>query len=87
MAAQMMTIQLTSHTYDRCWDEIQNEYLEAIDRRDEWKVALDKLNRLHGKRAILMPEFREAVRNYNALRGVVKTLKWVLDSNAEHPLD
>ena len=85
----MMTIQkpVTRHTYDRSWDEIQNEYLQAIDRRDDWKLALEKLNSLYGKKAILMPEFRDAVRNYNALRGVVKTLKWVLDSNAEHPLD
>ena len=61
--------------------EIHIMLAEAIERRDAWfdywnKTKLSKKDNI------------EALRNYTALRGVVKTLQWVmLDPNIEHPLD
>jgi hypothetical protein len=54
---------------------------EAIERRDAWlKYWKDtKLSRSDNV---------EALRNYTALRGVVKALQWVvLHPDIEHPLD
>lgn len=52
-------------------DEIQ-EILDAASRlRDTWSDA----SREEG---ITRAEFATAIRNYNALRGVIKTLQWVL---------
>ena len=62
-------------------EEIRGMLKEAIVRRDEWKSYWEshKLSR---------SENAEALRNFTALRGVVKALKWVLnDPEIEHPLD
>jgi hypothetical protein len=62
-------------------NEIQIMLDEAIGRRDAWLHHWDK-TKLSKKDNI------EALRNYTALRGVVKTLRWVmLNPNIEHPLD
>ena len=75
------------HTYDRSWEEIQEMYLDARERCAAWHLALQKIQKEHGKNSVKQPEWRDALRNYHALRGVVKALKWVLDSEADHPLD
>ena len=91
MAAQMMTITqslaATNNTYDRNWDDIQEMYLDARQRMKAWEVALKRIQKENGKHSVRQPEWRDALRDYHALRGVVKALKWVLDSNADHPLD
>ena len=76
-----------TNTYDRQWDDIQEMYLDARDRCAVWNLTLQRIQKAHGKNSVKVPEWRDALRNYHALRGVVKTLKWVLDSNADHPLD
>lgn len=65
----------------RTREEVQLMLDEAIVRRNAWfdywnKTKLSKKDNI------------EALRNYTALRGVVKTLQWVmLNPNIEHPLD
>lgn len=62
-------------------DDVREMLREATVRRDEWKAYFDT-NRLSRK------ENAEALRNFTALRGVVKALKWVLrNPEVEHPLD
>jgi len=62
-------------------EDIREMLREALERREEWKAYFTE-NRLTKK------ENAEALRNYTALRGVVKTLQWVLlDPKVEHPLD
>ena len=54
---------------------------QAKSRRDAWYSYWNN-NKLSRQ------ENAEALRNYTALRGVVKTLKWVLQhAEVEHPLD
>ena len=60
-------------------DEIQYMLEEAIILRDEWKEYFHS-----GK--MTTKQNAEALRNFTALRGVVKTLHWVLGSK-EHPLE
>jgi hypothetical protein len=61
--------------------EIQLMLEEAIERRDKW-LRYWKSTKLSKKDNV------EALRNYTALRGVVKTLQWImLNPNVEHPLD
>ncbi len=65
----------------RSREELQLMLAEAVDRRDQWLNYWDntKLSR---------KENVEALRNYTALRGVVKALKWALmHTDVEHPLD
>jgi len=65
----------------RSQEEIRQMLKEAIIRRDEWKIYFDN-------HKLTQRENVEALRNFTALRGVVKGLQWVLlDPNVEHPLD
>ena len=60
-------------------DEIQYMLEEAITLRDEWKEYFHS-----GK--MTTKENAQALRNYTALRGVVKTLRWVTGKN-NNPLE
>tara|TARA_Y100000004_G_scaffold113294_1_gene127175 strand:- start:393 stop:665 length:273 start_codon:yes stop_codon:yes gene_type:complete len=65
----------------RSREELQLMLADAIERRDQWFTYWDK-TKLSRKQNV------EALRNYTALRGVVKTLQWVLmHPDIEHPLD
>ena len=65
----------------RSREELQLMLAEAVERRDQWFNYWDK-TKLSRKQNV------EALRNYTALRGVVKTLQWVLmHPDVEHPLD
>ena len=65
----------------RSQEEIREMLKEAIIRREEWRTYF-KDHKLTQKENV------EALRNFTALRGVVKGLQWVLlDPNVEHPLD
>ncbi len=62
-------------------NEVQLMLADAIERRDKW-LHYYKSTKLSRKDNV------EALRNYTALRGVVKTLQWVmLHPEVEHPLD
>ena len=77
----MVEVPKEDETPTRHRTEIQLMLEEAVERRDAWFDYWDK-TKLSKKGNI------EALRNYTALRGVVKTLQWVmLNPNIEHPLD
>lgn len=62
----------------RSEDEIRTMLMDAESLKEEWKIHFHS-----GKMST--KENAEALRNYTALRGVVKALKWVLGSK-ENPL-
>ena len=62
-------------------NEIRDMLKEASKIRDRW------LQVLTDKSYADQTEMRRAIRNYNALRGVIKSLRWVLNEPlAENPL-
>lgn len=76
---EFMTEEIAAPIRNR--NEVQLMLAEAIERRDGW-LKYWQSSKLSKKDNV------EALRNYTALRGVVKTLQWVmLNSNVEHPLD
>ena len=85
----MMTIQdvQSPWTFDREWEEILEMRHEAVKRRDQWQKTILTLSQENGRKVSGRSDFKEAVRNYNALRGVVKALDWVLSTQATAPLD
>ena len=65
----------------RCREDIQLMLDDAIERRDAW-LNYWQDTKLSRKDNV------EALRNYTALRGVVKSLQWVMmHPDVEHPLD
>ena len=68
-----------SFTYERTWDEIHNMLDKAERKQNKHYTAM--LQGAKDKRMFHM-------RNYKALEGVVKALRWVLgDKDIEHPLE
>tara|TARA_R100000908_G_scaffold51824_1_gene27109 strand:- start:1595 stop:1810 length:216 start_codon:yes stop_codon:yes gene_type:complete len=66
-------------TYDRTWVEIE----DMLDRAER-KQNMHYTKMQKGKKA----ERIFHMRNYKALEGVVKTLKWTLgEKGIEHPLE
>lgn len=61
-------------------DDIRDMLMDAVEIRAMWLEIL--VNKTYEDKHGL----REAIRNYNALRGVVKSLRWVL-LDMESPLD
>ncbi|MBS72139.1 MAG: hypothetical protein CMO20_04190 [Thermoplasmata archaeon] len=70
-------------SYDRQWDEIE-EMLELAESRGiEWQEWFEEC-RDNGDR----DGMKEAARNFKALQGVIKCLKWVLgEQGVDHPLE
>ncbi|DAC16754.1 MAG TPA: hypothetical protein D7I06_04335 [Candidatus Poseidoniales archaeon] len=70
-----------SFTYDRSWKDIEN----MLDKAETAK------NRHHMAMMRYRPKSKEWVyhaRNFKALEGVVKSLRWTLgDKNVDHPLE
>lgn len=65
--------------YDKTWVEIEGMLSKAISKQN---MHLKMIQNSVGKERI------KHMRNYKALEGVVKSLKWVLgDEDIEHPLD
>jgi hypothetical protein len=60
-------------------EQIREMLLEAIEKKKQW---FDLWN----SRVMNTQQNAECLRNYTALRGVVKTLRWVLDE-VENPLE
>ena len=66
-------------TYDRTWEEIINMLDRAERKQNQHLTAMQTCPK--DKRMFHM-------RNYKALEGVVKSLRWVLgDKQIEHPLE
>ena len=66
-------------TYDRSWGEIEQMLFEAELKMNKHNTAA--LTAIKGK------ERMYHIRNYTALRGVIKTLRWVLgDMKVKTPL-
>ena len=56
---------------------------DAIQRRNEWEKAYKKTSNLGDRKTAMI-----CARNYKALEGVEKALRWVLnDDEINHPLD
>ena len=69
-------------SYDRSWSEIETMLENAVDKLSEWKSWFAQCQK-DGDR----DGMKEAARNYKALEGVVKTLRWTLgEKGAPSPL-
>jgi len=67
--------------YSRDWDEIEDMLYKAERTLNFHQIKMMEC-RPKSKRWV------EHARNFKALQGVVKTLRWVLgDKNVEHPLE
>ena len=70
-------------SYDRSWEEIERMLEVAEERVIEWQDWFETC-REEGDREGM----KEAARNYKALQGVVKCLKWVLgEEGISNPLE
>ena len=70
-------------SYDRSWGEIESMLEKAISRLNQWKSWFEQCKK-DGDR----DGMKEAARNYKALEGVVKTLKWTLgEKGVSSPLE
>ena len=71
-----------SFSYNRTWVEIEKMLEDAERRMNEHEVKLMLYKTKDRKRAMFH------ARNFKALQGVVKTLRWTLgDKNITHPLE
>ena len=61
----------------RAWEELELMIQDAMLVREKWYVAM--------RNAETRSERAECVRNYNALRGVIKALQWAQGGH-ENPL-
>ena len=67
-------------TYNRTWEEIE-DMLDRAERKQN--LHYSKMQKTRNKKKRI-----EHLRNYKALEGVVKSLRWVLgDKDVEHPLE
>ncbi len=72
-------IPLSNFSYNRKWEEIENMLDFAERKQNNHYVKMQDCKK--GERMYHM-------RNYKALEGVIKSLKWVLgDKDIEHPLE
>ena len=68
-------------SYSRSWEEIESMLDRAERKMNHHRLEMD-LNPLKSK------EWFYHARNFKAMQGVVKTLRWALgDKNVLHPLD
>ena len=70
-------------TYDRTWEEIEAMLGRAERKMNEWKAWFEECRQRRDRDGM-----KDAVRNYKALEGVIKTLKWTLgDVSVDTPLE
>ena len=70
-------------TYDRTWEEIEAMLGRAERKMTDWKGWVEECRQLGDREGR-----KDAVRNYKALEGVIKTLKWTLgDVSIDTPLE
>ena len=69
-----------NYTYNRTWGEIE-EMLDKAEKEQNWHYLQMQETKNKKKKIAHM-------RNYKALQGVIKALRWVLgDKNVSHPLE
>ena len=76
MGVSLRSIHMSStphRTYERTWEEIENMLDQATEKMHQWKEWYETCKSEKDKDGM-----KEAARNYKALEGVVKTLKWTL---------
>ena len=70
-------------SYDRSWEEIERMLVIAEERVYEWQDWFETCREDSDREGM-----KEAARNYKALQGVVKCLKWVLgEEGVSNPLE
>ena len=70
-------------TYNRTWEQIERMLDRAEKKMKKWKDFFEDC-RERGDR----DGMKDAARNFKALEGVIKTLKWTLgDVSVETPLE
>ena len=68
-------------SYNRSWEEIE-DMLDRAERKQNLHFTKLQSNDLNKYRRL------EHMRNYKALEGVIKSLRWVLgDKDVNHPLE
>jgi len=68
-------------TYERSWDDI-HAMLDRAERKQNAHLTGMQRDKVTKEQRI------KHMRNYKALEGVIKSLRWVLgDRNIEHPLE
>ena len=60
-------------TYDRTWEEIEAMLDRAESVKNNWQCEFERARSVRDRDAM-----KDAARNYKALEGVVKTLRWTL---------
>mgnify|MGYP003148622301 FL=1 len=82
MASTLSDHQDSEHfTYDRTWEEIENMLDKAERTLNHHQYEMSKY-------PVKSRKWVEHARNFKALQGVVKTLRWTLgDKNVRHPLE
>tara|TARA_B100001778_G_scaffold334779_1_gene347769 strand:- start:3564 stop:3824 length:261 start_codon:yes stop_codon:yes gene_type:complete len=74
-------------SYSRTWDEIEDMLDKAERKLNYHQIEMSKFAKLKGRNKP-HPKWVEHARNFKALQGVVKTLRWCLgDKKVSHPLD
>jgi len=69
----------TIFTYNRSWEEIESMLVKAEKKQNEHYTKMQSCHK---------NERMHHMRNYKALEGVIKALKWVLGARGiEHPLE
>ena len=70
-------------TYDRSWEDIETMLSRAEVTKNKWQWRYET-----AKREEDWPAMKDAARNYKALQGVEKALRWVLgEKGVAHPLN
>ena len=76
-----------SFSYERSWEEIET-MLDKAERKLNFHSLQMAKYAAQKKGANPHPKWIEHARNFKALQGVVKTLRWTLgDKDISHPLD
>tara|TARA_R110002020_G_scaffold214361_4_gene421382 strand:+ start:54 stop:269 length:216 start_codon:yes stop_codon:yes gene_type:complete len=70
-----------TYTYDRTWEDIE-AMLDKAERKQNMHYSQIQRKKLSKKDRLMH------MRNYKALEGVIKSLRWVLgDKEITHPLE
>jgi hypothetical protein len=71
---------MTDYMYNRTWEEIEDMLNKAERKQNMHSIAMQRTNNKEEKISHM--------RNYKALEGAIKSLRWVLgDRLIEHPLE
>ena len=72
-----------NRTYDRTWEEIEDMLDKAERTKNNWQCSFEAARKRNDR-----GRMKDAARNYKALEGVVKTLRWTLgEQGIETPLE